>query len=55
MAYETHRLPEEIHLFAATFSTPEEFKPQLHAFYAEKLSWLHINDNLPKYSKEDIE
>jgi hypothetical protein len=49
MAFQAEHYAEEIHLFAASLEQPEEFAPAFHVHYSEKLSWLHINDSLPKY------
>ena len=49
IAYENDRYPDEIHLYAASLQDPENFAPDFHVHYAERLSWLHIHDTLPKY------
>lgn len=43
------RWPGELHLFVASFDEPESLLPQAHVHVAEKLSWLHLSDSLPKY------
>ena len=37
-----------MHLYVAAMEEPEKFLPQLHTAYEEKLSWLTIEDDLPK-------
>lgn len=49
MAYENDRWPDEIHLYAASLEHPQDFTPQAHVFWAEKVPWVHITDDLPKY------
>ena len=44
------RWPTETHLYAATLDDPSQFKPKAHFHYAEKLPWLNIDDDLPKYA-----
>ena len=33
----------------ASLDDPEDFEPTFHVNYQSKLSWLAINDDLPKY------
>ena len=49
MAYQAERYAGEIHLYAASLDHPESFEPKFHVHYAERLQWLHIKDDLPKY------
>lgn len=49
MAYETDKLPHEIHFYAANLEHPEDFKPAFHVHYAEHLPWLEVADDLPRY------
>ena len=49
MAYRAERFPGEIHFYAATLNDPTQFKPEFHVHWAEKLDWLHVTDDLPKY------
>ncbi len=51
MAYETERLPHEIHLYAASLENPEDYTPAFHVFHAEHLPWLSIEDDLPRHAK----
>ena len=37
----------EFHI--STFDDPEALVPSAHAFYPERISWLDIADNLPRY------
>jgi len=37
-----------MHFYVAAMEQPELFAPQMHVAYEEKLSWLAIDDDLPK-------
>jgi len=49
MAYESDRFPDEIHFYAASLEDPRDFAPQFHVHWAEKLPWIDVADDLPKY------
>jgi len=49
MTYKNVIWPTEIHLYAATLDDSSQFEPQAHFHYAERLPWVHISDDLPKY------
>jgi hypothetical protein len=49
LAFEGERWPDEIHLYAASLAEPETFRPQGHVHWCEKLPWLLIDDDLPKF------
>lgn len=49
MAYHSERWPEDIHLFAGAFDEPEKLAPQFHVFAGERLPWLNLSDQLPRY------
>ena len=48
MAYQSDEYRDETHFFTATLDEPEDHRPTYHAFWNERLSWLHISDELPK-------
>jgi len=50
MAYNSEKAPGETHFYAAGLDAPEEFCPEFHVFWREKLPWLHLNDDLPRHS-----
>ncbi len=45
--------PDEIHLFAATLDDPSSFVPEAHYHYAERVSWIEIDDDLPRFAGSD--
>ncbi|MCP5368543.1 MAG: GFA family protein [Hyphomicrobiales bacterium] len=49
MAYEADRVADEIHLYAASLENPEDFEPEFHVHVAEKLPWIDLADDLPRY------
>jgi hypothetical protein len=49
MTYRSKNMPTEIHVFLGSLENPEEFPAQLQVFCAEKLPWLSIDDQLPKF------
>ncbi len=51
MAYENDRDPEEIHLYAASLEDFRDFSPQFHVYWAEKVPWIALSDDLPRYDR----
>ncbi|MFW8593402.1 GFA family protein [Cribrihabitans neustonicus] len=51
MAYRTARDPVNIHLYTATLEDPGAVPPRFHVFHSEHLTWLHLQDGLPRYAK----
>jgi hypothetical protein len=51
MTYETERLPNEVHLYTASFTRPQDHSPTSHVFVAEQLPWFEVHDNLPRYAE----
>ena len=49
MGYRSEKRPGETDLYACSLTKPEDYEPAFHVFYAEKLGWLHIADDLPKH------
>ena len=49
MSYEYELWPDETHLYAASLDNSALFIPNAHYHYAEKLPWVAITDDLPKY------
>jgi hypothetical protein len=42
-------LPGRIYFHVGVLDRPERFAPTCHAFDGERLPWLHIDDDLPRY------
>jgi hypothetical protein len=49
MTYEADRCPDEVHLYLSTIDNPGAFVPQLHVFFAERIPWMDLVDDLPRY------
>ena len=50
MGFEADHYQGGMHLYAASMENPEDFDPRFHVNYQSRLPWLHINDDLPKYT-----
>lgn len=48
IAYETDKRPGEIDIYLNAFDYPAAFKPESHAFFAERISWFDTRDELPR-------
>jgi hypothetical protein len=48
ISYETTRRPDEIDLYLNAFDQPEDFTPQSHAFFGERIPWFDTRDELPR-------
>ena len=49
MAYRSERWPGETGFYAASLDDPAGFAPESHSFWSERLPWLSLSDDLPKY------
>lgn len=49
MAYAADRFPGETHFYAASMDNPETYAPTAHVYVAERLSWVHLADDLREY------
>ena len=50
MSFASANWPGEMHLYGVSRDDPAAYAPDLHCHYSERLSWLHIEDHLPKWS-----
>ncbi|TPW28730.1 GFA family protein [Pararhizobium mangrovi] len=55
LSYRDDRLPGEIYVYLGVMDDPEAFPPTLHAFESQRLSFLHIADDLPRHDRFSIE
>lgn len=51
IGYRDLRLPDEIYYYLGLLDEPSRLVPQLHAFETERLAWLHIVDDLPRFER----
>jgi hypothetical protein len=50
LAYESDRRPDQIDLYAASFSDPASLVPEGHVHAQEQLPWFEVLDELPRYA-----
>ena len=48
LSFRSENLTGLMHFYVAAMEDPERFVPELHVAYEEKLSWLHMEDDLEK-------
>ena len=48
--YQAEKWSHETHLYAATLDDPAKFQPKAHFHWAEKVDWVTVADDLPKYA-----
>lgn len=46
VAFGSDRHPDEIHFYAALLDDHDDFKPQLHVHWEERVSWVEPADDL---------
>ena len=51
LTYESSRIPDEIHLYAASLADPLNIRPARHVFVEEQLPWFDTADQLPRFAK----
>jgi hypothetical protein len=51
LTYENERIPDEVHLYAASLADPSQVSPSRHVFVEEQLPWLETADRLPRFAK----
>ena len=49
MTYEADRCPDEVHLHISTLDNPGAYRPRAHVFFAERVPWMDLEDDLPRY------
>ena len=49
MTYEADRYSDEVHLYVSTLDNPGAYQPQVHVFFAERVPWMDLEDDLPRY------
>jgi hypothetical protein len=52
LSYENERIPDEVHLYAASLSDPTGAVADGHVHVSEQLSWFEVLDELPRYANE---
>ncbi len=49
MVFLSDWFPGEVSVNTASFDDPEAFPPEMHIFTDARISWLHIDDDLPRH------
>ncbi len=50
LTYEADRYPGEIHIYVGVFDDPGMYSPKVHVFFGERIPWLELSDDLPRYA-----
>ncbi len=50
LTYEADRFPAYVQVYVGTFDRPNQFLPQAHVHFSERVSWFNVNDELPRYA-----
>ena len=51
VAYDADKFPDEIHFYLSALEDATGVEPMFHVFYEEKVPWVRVSDDLPKYAK----
>ena len=54
LSYEDERLEGEVYLHVGIFDDPEPFEPEVHDWVSQKLAWLDLRDDLPRYEESSV-
>lgn len=54
ISFETNTRPNEIDLYAASLVHPEAVTPESHVHHAERVSWMNLDDDLPRFSASSV-
>ena len=49
ISYQSDRWPDQVHLYLGIFDDPHEMHPEAHVKCEEKIAWLNLDDDLPRY------
>ena len=49
IATQADRCPDEVHLHISTLDNPGAYRPRAHVFFAERVPWMDLEDDLPRY------
>lgn len=53
VSFRSGKLSDVMHFYLVALEQPEAFQPSLHVAWEEKLSWLKVEDTLPKHQGPD--
>ncbi|WP_348762078.1 GFA family protein [uncultured Salinisphaera sp.] len=49
VGYRDRRLGHHEYFYVGVMGAPSQYRPTCHAFAAEQLDWLHVDDELPRH------
>ena len=52
MLFKDDRFPNLVSVQIGTLDNASKYAPQFHIYYDDRVTWLEINDDLPKFSAE---
>ncbi|MDP6968800.1 MAG: GFA family protein [Gammaproteobacteria bacterium] len=50
VAYDA-KVDDNLHFYLSALEDPQQYQPNAHVFTAEQLSWVHLDDKLPKHAQ----
>jgi hypothetical protein len=50
LTYESERIPDEVHCYAASLAAPADVAPSGHVHASDQLPWFEVLDRLPRYA-----
>jgi hypothetical protein len=51
VSFEGDKWPNEIHILISLLDNPDTLTPQVHVFTCDRVKWLQMDDELPKFDK----
>jgi hypothetical protein len=49
LTYEADRCDDEVHVYISTLEQPDDYPATTHVFAGEKISWLELDDDIPRF------
>jgi hypothetical protein len=51
ISYRAARFPGEVHFYIGAMDRPEQYVPQAHVHYGERVPWFDTKDELPRFDR----
>lgn len=51
LAYVDLQIPDRVYIMLGAMNRPAQYAPTVHAYVAEQLPFVHMNDDLPRHAK----
>jgi hypothetical protein len=51
ISYRAARFPGEVHFYIGAMDRPEQYVPQAHVHYGERVPWFNTKDELPRFDR----